>query len=320
MISLIKILKTVITEGGNVFGTTSRIKKEYIEPTLSKFTSELKKIYPKVDFKFNTLGSVGKKDESGDIDLGMDVNQFITKDGTPLLDNWNIDEAEFNALYDKIRGRAISSTEAQSKLRAMLELIAINLEKKSDYIDTDLKSAGGGSIFCTFPQYDENGKIIDDKAVQIDINVGNLDWLNFSYYSNTYKDNVKGLHRTQLMVAMFKVLDKIFSHGTGVKDKKTKEIVATNPQEALAVLNKGYGLNLSQDILNDYFELMDSLKKNLSEEKLNQILDAYLKILDSTKTDIPLDLQKYWINNQSRLGLKGKLLPDDSNLTKYKTT
>jgi len=167
---------------------------------------------------------------------------------------------------------------------------------------------------------EKNIKIIDDKAVQIDINVGNLDWLNFSYYSNTYKDNVKGLHRTQLMVAMFKVLDKIFSHGTGVKDKKTKEIVATNPQEALAVLNKGYGLNLSQDILNDYFELMDSLKKNLSEEKLNQILDAYLKILDSTKTDIPLDLQKYWINNQSRLGLKGKLLPDDSNLTKYKTT
>lgn len=33
--------------------------------------------------------------------------------------------------------------------------------------------------------------MLNDKSVQIDINVGNLDWLNFSYYSNTYKDNVR---------------------------------------------------------------------------------------------------------------------------------
>jgi len=233
MISLIKILKTVITEGGNVFGTTSSIKKEYIEPTLSRFTSELKKIYPKVNFKFNTLGSVGKKDESGDIDLGMDVNQFMTKDGTPLLDNWNINEAEFEALYEKIRKRSRSATEAQSKLRAMLELIAINIEEKSQFIDTDLKAASGGSIFCTFPQYNENGEALDDKAVQIDINVGNLDWLNFSYYSNTYKDNVKGLHRTQLMLSMFQALGLTFNHGTGVKDKATGDVVATTPKEAI---------------------------------------------------------------------------------------
>jgi hypothetical protein len=318
MISLIKILNEIINEGGNVFGTTSSIKKEYIQPTLSKFTAELKKIYPKVDFKFSTLGSVGKKDESGDIDLGMSVDQFMTKDGTPLLANWNIDKAQFEALYDKIRKRTRSSTEAQSKLRAMLELIAINIEEKSQFIDTDLKAAGGGSIFCTAPQYNEKGEAIDEKSVQIDINVGNLDWLNFSYYSNTYKDNVKGLHRTQLMLAMFQALGMSFNHGTGVKDKTTGEIVATTPKEALDVLNKGYGLSLSQDVLNDYFELMNSLKKNLPKEKLNQILDIYLKVLDSTRADIPFDIQDYWIANQDRLGLKGKFLPDNSELTKYK--
>ena len=63
---------------------------------------------------------------------------------------------------------------------------------------------------------------------------------------------------------------------------------------------------------------MDYLKKNLPEDKLNKILDTYLKILDSTRADIPLDLQDYWIKNQDRLGLKGKFLPDNSNLTKYK--
>ena len=318
MISLIELLKSITLEGGNVFGTTSSIKKEYIQPTLKQFTAELNKIYPKVKFNFNTLGSVGKKDESGDIDLGLSVDQFMDKNGNPLLSNWNIDKVEFDALYEKIRKRSRSSSEVQSKLRAMLELIATNLEEKSDYISTDLKAAGNGSIFCNFPQYNEKGEMLNDKSVQIDINVGNLDWLNFSYYSNTYKDNVKGLHRTQLMVAMFQALNKTFSHGTGVKDKETGDIVATNPQEALTVLNQGFKLNLSQDVLNDYFELMDVLKKKLPKEKLNQILDTYLRILDSTRADIPLDLQEYWIANQSRLGLKGKFLPDDSNLNKYK--
>jgi len=318
MISLIELLKSITLEGGNVFGTTSSIKKEYIQPTLKQFIAELNKVYPKVKFNFNTLGSVGKKDESGDIDLGMSINQFMDKNGNPLLANWNIDKAEFDALYEKIRKRSRSSSEAQSKLRAMLELIAANLEEKSDYISTDLKAAGNGSIFCNFPQYNEKGEMLNDKSVQIDINVGNLDWLNFSYYSNTYKDNVKGLHRTQLMVAMFQALNKTFSHGTGVKDKETGDIVATNPQEALAVLNQGFKLDLSQDVLNDYFELMDVLKKKLPKEKLNQILDTYLRILDSTRADIPLDLQEYWIANQERLGLKGKFLPDGSNLIKYK--
>jgi hypothetical protein len=318
MISLLEILRTITTEGGNVFGTTSSIKKEYIQPTLEKFTSELKRIYPKIDFKFNTLGSVGKKDESGDIDLGMSVDQFMTKDGTPLLANWSIDPNEFNALFEKIRKRTRTATETQSKLRAMLELIATNIEAKSQFIDTDIKAAGGGSIFCTAPQYNEKGEEIDDKSVQIDINVGNLDWLNFSYYSNTYKDNVKGLHRTQLMLSMFQVLNLTFKHSEGVKDKATGEIVATTPKEALNALNKGYGLNLSQDILNDYFELMNSLKKNLPKEKVNQILDTFIKILDSTRADIPTDIQDYWIANQDRLGLKGKFLPDNSNLIKYK--
>ena len=318
MIYLVQLLKEIIiNEGGNVFGVTSSIKKEYINPTLSKFTAELKRIFPKVNFKFSTLGSVGKKDESGDIDLGMGVEQFMDKNGNPLLSNWNIDPNEFNTLYEKIRKRTRTSTEAQSKLRAMLELVAISIEKNSQFIDTDIKSAGGGSIFCLFPQFDEKGNEIPEKSVQIDINVGNLDWLNFSYYSNTYKDNVKGLHRTQLMLSMFQALDMTFKHSDGVKSKTTGETVASTPQEAIEVLNKGFNINLSQDILNDYFELITYLEKNLPKDKLNKILDTYLKILDSTRADIPFNLQDYWIANQDRLGLKGKFLPDNSNLIKY---
>lgn len=319
MISLIKLLREVLVdEGGNVFGTTSSIKKEYILPTLDLFTKELKRLYPKVNFKFETLGSVGKKDESGDIDLGMGIDNFIDSKNNPLLSNWNIDPKEFQATYDTIRKKAKTATELQSTLRAILQLIAVDIENKSQLITTDSKSAGSGSIFCTFPQYDKDGNKVEDKIVQIDINVGNIDWLKFSYYSNTYKDNVKGLHRTQLMVALFQAAGMTFSHGAGVKSKDTGEMIASNPQEAIQALNKAYNIELTPDIVNDYFELINCLKKNISEERFNQVLDIYLKILDSTRADIPTDLQDYWIQNQDRLSLKGKFLPDNSNLVKYK--
>ncbi len=318
MISLVSIFKELIFEGGNVFGTTAPIKREYIQPTLDKFTKELKRIFPKVTFSFESLGSVGKKAESGDIDLGFSANNIISDDGTPLFDKWGINPKEFQVTYDQIRKRSKTATEAQSKLRAMLQLIATKIENESETISTDTKAAGSGSIYCAFPQYDESGNTVDDKSVQIDINVGNLDWLKFSYYSNTYKDNVKGLHRTQLMLSMFQALGLSFTHATGVKSKETGETIATNPGEAIQALNDGYGIELTPDVVNDYFELMGYIKKNISKDKFNQILDIYLKILDSTRADIPYDLHQYWIKNQDRLGLKGKFLPDDSKLTQYK--
>ena len=318
MISLVSIFKDLILEGGNVFGTTAPIKREYIQPTLDKFTKELKRIFPKVTFSFESLGSVGKKAESGDIDLGFSANNIISNDGTPLFDKWGISPQEFQVTYDQIRKRSKTATEAQSKLRAMLQLIATKIENESETIGTDTKASGSGSIYCAFPQYDESGNTVGDKSVQIDINVGNLDWLKFSYYSNTYKDNVKGLHRTQLMLSMFQALGLSFTHATGVKSKETGETIATNPGEAIQALNNGYGIELTPDVVNDYFELMGYIKKNISKDKFNQILDIYLKILDSTRADIPFDLQQYWIKNQDRLGLKGKFLPDDSKLTQYK--
>jgi hypothetical protein len=318
MIKLLSLFKDIIQEGGNVFGTTDRIKREDIPPTLKNFVEELGKIFPqkKNTFKFQTLGSVGQKDESGDIDLGYDGNN-LTKDGKADLENWNINPQEFQETFDRIRKRARSATEEQSTKRAMLELIAKQVIEAPGPIKADTKAAGNGSLFFEFPQFDSSGNQLD-KHVQIDINVGDLDWLKFSYYSKGYTGNVKGLHRTQLLVALFKNKDLIFNHNLGVKDEK-QNVLAKNPQQVLDLLNKTYGTEISEDIIYDYSELMDYLQANLPESELNSIYDIYLKILDSTRADIPQHLQDYWIKNQQRLGLKGKFLPDDSNLTKYKT-
>jgi hypothetical protein len=202
--------------------------------------------------------------------------------------------------------------------RAVIVSVAEKIQESNKDIEVDIKGSGSGALFLAFPQYDENKKRLDS-YVQIDINVGNVDWLSFAYYSDKYDGNVKGLHRTQLMLSLFSTKGYTFSHNYGVKNKETQEIEASTTQEAIDLLNRLYNFNLDSKILSNYFKLQEFLQKNLSPEERNEIYDTYIKILDRTRADIPDDLQKYWIDNQERLKLTGKFLPDNSKLKKYAT-
>jgi hypothetical protein len=318
MIKLLDIARRILTEGGNVFGTTDSIAKENIEPTIEKFVDQLSKIFPAKasTFKaFEKLGSAGKKAISGDIDLSYDIKN-IFPEGKPDFKGWGVDEQKYNELTAQFAKRARTASPEKVQLRAMIVLIGEKINNALADVEVDDKAAGSGSIFCAIPQYNPNGEKVG-KAVQTDINIGNPEWLRFSYYSHSYQGNVKGLHRTQLMLALFSNKGRTFGHTTGVIDKETGKQEAGTPKEAIELLNKLYGFKLTQPILDDYFTLEDYMKLNLSKEEYNSIIDRYLKILDSTRADIPDNLQEYWISNQDRLGLKGKFLPDNSNLISY---
>ena len=298
--------------GGNVFGTTASIKKENIKPTLLEFFRQFKTVFPKAEPFFRemkTLGSVGKKDISGDIDLALSEKSFDN------VEDWGLDREHIMQLFQAFKKRARTATDDLLMKRSVIVAIAEIIQNSDTDIAVDMKGSGAGTLFLMFPQYDSTGKQLEDN-VQIDINVGDVDWLEFAYYSNTYSGNVKGLHRTQLMLSMFSNKGYTFSHNYGVKTKDTQQIVANNPQQAIELLNKEYGLKLDKETLGDYFKLKETLEAGLSPEELNKIYDIYLKILDSTRADIPEDLQSYWIDNQDRLGLKGKFLPTSSYLYK----
>jgi hypothetical protein len=306
----------VLIEGGNVFGSTSPIKKEHIPPTINRFFKEFQEIFPKAEPHFKTirtLGSVGKKDFSGDIDLALSEDSF------KRIEDWGLSETEVKKHFELFKKRAKTSTDEQLTKRAVIVAIAEKISASNKDILIDIKGSSSGSLFCQFPQYDEGGNKTD-KYVQIDINVGNIDWLSFAYHSAVYKGNVKGLHRTQLIVALFSHKGFTFSHNYGVKSKDTQEIAANSPDHAIQLLNKLYGTKFTAENIGDYFGIIKEIQSKLSPQDLNAVFDTYLKILDSTRADIPEDLQQYWINNQERLSLKGKFLPDESNLAKYKKT
>jgi hypothetical protein len=305
---------SLLNEGGNVFEASSPIKKEDITPTMKKFFKQFETVFPAARIHFEgirTLGSVGKKEISGDIDLALSEDSFKN------INDWGLDKNRVDELFATFKKKAKTATEEQLTKRAVIVAIAEKLVASDTDIVTDVKGSSAGALFCQFPQFESNGNQLD-KKVQIDINVGNVDWLTFAYHSATYQGNVKGLHRTQLLVSLFSHKGYTFSHNYGVKNKETQEIAASTPDQAVELLNKLYNIHLDKETVGDYHTLIDVLKRDLSEEDLHAVFDTYLRILDSTRADIPDDLQQYWIDNQERLNLKGKFLPEDSNLFKYK--
>lgn len=313
--------------GGNVFnGQAASIKREHIDPTLTSYFNELELLFPQkaeIFSKkiFEPLGSVGKKSVSGDIDLGVDLTFLVSKQITDSdIRLWNLEPNDVNNEFLVLKKRARTATDSQIKTKAFLKTLVRYINKNSTHLYCDEKKVTDGNIFGLFTQKDEQGKDLDIN-VQIDWMVGNIDWLRFSYYSTAYPadSNVKGLHRTQLMLSAFQVANMSFNHISGVKDKITGEIVATDPKQALGVLSNALGFEVTKEDAENYYYLHNLLKANMTADQYDHLTNVYFKILDSTRADIPDDLQSLWIQKQSKLALTGKFLPEISKLIQYQT-
>ena len=322
MINTIMKILEIISEGGNVFaGKTAPINIDNIDSTLARYFAELKRLFPAKagifdESHFVALGSVRKKQESGDIDLGVSALDILDeKMSDKSIKSWGIDPGAVAREAEALQRRARTSRPEQSRMKAFLKLLVVHINAKAPLLHCDEAKVSAGNIFGLFPQFNEKGKNLGI-GVQIDWMIGNLEWLKFSYYSSSYPkgSNVKGLHRTQLLLAAFQVANLSFNHVDGVKDKETGKIVATSPESALKVLSKHLGFKITLSDTQDYYKLHRLFKANMKPAQYNALLNIYLKILDSTRADIPDDLHTEWRNRAPELGLKGKFLPDDSLL------
>lgn len=292
--------------GGNVFLNTRQIHRNDIESTLISYFDELSRLFPNKRELFNTshfylLGSAGKKEYSNDIDLGIDVVDLMTD-----LESYSLDHDSVYSAFELLQKRARTSTRDQLWQKAILKGIALHINSNSTLIQCDENKITPGNLFTCFDN------------VQIDWMVGPVEWLKFSYYSNAYPEesNVKGLHRTQLLLAAFYAVGLSFNHTSGVKDSKTGNILATKPYEALTILGNRIGKWITMENAMDYYKLFGVIA-DCEYEVYDTIIDAYLKILDLTRCDIPDNLHNTWKERKSYLGLTGKFLPETSKLKEY---
>ena len=272
--------------GGNIFkDKATSITKDRVAPTIEAYKNALGNIFPmkahSLSF-FEPVGSAGKKDTSGDLDLAIDWTHIIRSFTGTELEKWGIEYEEWNDLYTKIHKRARTATYHMSKMRALLTLISAKLAENID--------VGGqvtaGNIFTCFPQYDENGPT--DDYVQIDWMVGDIDWLRWSYYSHG-EEGLKGLHRTQFLVALFSEIGYTFSHFSGIKEKKTSEWTITSPEDALQLLSEHYGdIRHSQT---QTFAKLHSWLLRTDTDSYFKVVNRYKEILRTQKQNIPNALQ-----------------------------
>lgn len=312
-------------EGGNVFkGQTSAIAIENIDSTLNAYFKELAQVFPKKadifnEKHFHAVGSTRKVKMSKDIDLAVDSSSLLDKQmSDEAIAEWGIDPQAVMTEFELLKKRARTATPEMLRMKAFLKLLTRQINAKAPTLHTDEAKVTDGNIFGLFGQVGPDGKPLDI-GVQIDWMIGNLQWLKFSYYSAARPEgsNVKGLHRTQLMLSAFQVAELSFNHINGVKDKVTGKVVAQDPEQALTILGKRLGFKITQDDAENYYKLNELLKSNMKPVDYDRLLDIYFKILDSTRADIPDDLQDEWVQRKNRLGLTGKFLPDTSALKAY---
>ena len=140
-----------------------------------------------------------------------------------------------------------------------------------------------GNIFTCFPQHDANG--ITDDYVQIDWMVGDIEWLRWSYFSCS-DTNLKGLHRTQFIVACLSAKDYTFNHFSGIKEKGTSDWTICDPENAVGLLSKLYGeLDISQTY--KFKDLHLWLHKHTTPAEYRDVIMRYRAILDLAKAKIP---------------------------------
>ena len=280
--------------GGNIFKDhASPIGRENIRPTLKKYIEHLGYIFPQkahVFRNFYPVGSVGKKPVSGDMDLAIDFKHLF--DGEPYNDEelrqYRIIPSNWQSEYKKIKSRARTSTDEMCKLKAFLKVLAYPMCSEG-MIHVANKKTTTGNLFTMFPQYDYYGQL--NYYVQVDWMIGDLPWLKFAYHSGE-SGGLKGMHRTQLMVAMLSNKGYTFSHLYGIKDKKTHEFVATTPDEAVSLFNDLFGF-LEQEDFHNFIRLHHFLKTYSSKEEYRQIVKSYLRILKTSKAEVPAELLEY---------------------------
>ena len=298
----------LIKEGGNAIAGVDRIELKNIEPTVKQIIDQyINPVFPDSVLGKNVflLGSTGKKESSGDLDLGFDL--LFEEE----LSDVSIESA-VGQLYDYIK------TTSKSEVK-------IN-EFTHDMVHFD------------FPQYDKDGNLIG-KTVQVDVLFTlTPDFCKFYMYSPSQNESsYKGAHRNDLLRAIAKVISfqvlkqddndnlltwiqfDIGSNGLfncvktivdedgnhlkwGDTDEDLeigyavdlhKRVISTDPKEVIHFLVGNYSINdinTFEKLLN-IIENDDNFKYKFIKDKI--LVEAAKLMKENTRIEFPSEMEKY---------------------------
>jgi len=188
---------------------------------------------------------------------------------------------------------------------------------------------GFQQIWTKFNQYDENGEI-PNKYVQIDLMFGNIDWLEFAYWSpNESETKYTAHHRSALLAAIIRYSKEtilpdntietyVINWGTGVwtkirskyistrgknkgkeleKQVKSKYPIITDAQGVANLLTDNTNISWTIEDLKQPFEILwETTKKAFSRDLIADIAKYTKEAIEFRKSDmyiVPTELDEF---------------------------
>jgi len=267
--------KFEITEGGSLPGVGS-IHIDEIEPTLSALEQKLG-----VDLKSNVLGSVGKREFSGDIDVALQIDpdqipEFIKKlEATPEI----LDIAKSSVIMTKVKIADYDSSKQTDRPRTgyvQLDFMPGDpgwlktyyhspSEKESKYKGV-FRNIMIATIAAVYDRKDSAEEIEDGRPVESER------WM----WSPT--DGLVRIKRTPVPKAK----------GDGYTKKNNNEVIA-EPIKDPNQIAKALGLGDAKD-LNSYESLKAAVEKHYPAELTNKILQSFADNKQVQDIGVPEDL------------------------------
>ena len=297
-----EILKSLIMEGGNAVPNVSRIKKENINKTIKDFEKNI--LYPifgdnlPEDTIF-TLGSTGKKPDSGDIDLAVNMNNIK---GTVLYNLLKINEmcakygyvSAINTINYKMIHIAYPQKGIKGNKLVQIDVLFTNTPEFTRFFmyspawkESNYKGAHRNDLLHAIAKVSSYEKIYEDKE-------GNtLKWRQNDVRDDGYFNMIKTL------IDEFGNRLKYKATNEDLEESYAKEedlkLLSTNVKEVITEL---FGPEFKESDIDTFEKCFDIIKnsdkfkyKNLSEE----ILKESAKTLNEKKErlEFPKELEEY---------------------------
>jgi len=267
----------ILNEGGSMPGV-GPIHISEIEPTLS----QLEKVLG-IDLKNNVLGSVGKKEFSGDIDVAIQVSPEQIPDLVKRLEATPevLDIAKSSVIMTKVK--IVGYDESKQTEKPRTGFVQIDFmpgdpgwmktyyhspsEKESKYKGV-FRNIMIATIAAVLDRKDSEEKIDDGRSVESER------WM----WSPA--DGLVRIRRTPVPKA----------NGQGYTKKNNNEVIG-EPIKTAPEIAKALKLNGPED-LNSYESLKAAMEKNYPPELVKQILDSFIENGQVKDIGIPDDLKQ----------------------------
>ena len=265
-----------ITEGGSMPGV-GPIHIDEINPTLDALEKVLG-----IDLKNNVLGSVGKKEFSGDIDVAIQVDSDKIPELVKRLENTPevLDIAKSSVIMTKVKIVDYDESKQTSKPRTgyvQVDFMPGDQGWMKTYYhspsETESKYKGVfrniliATIAAVHNRTDSQEKIDDGRPVESER------WM----WSPT--DGLVRIKRTPVPKAK----------GEGYTKKNNNEIIG-EPIKTADEIAKALDLDSAAD-LNSYESLKAAIEKNYPADEVEKILDGFVKNHQVQDIGVPEDLQ-----------------------------